>query len=290
MRSYFENAPPTTRSYLGCFRNGMQSWFNNKIFTVCNGETVKLDSDTQQPFAIFLITRDFEKSDFTIAGLFIDWVYRMMLKKADEHHGRLKNEMYFILDEFANIPAIKDFENKIATSRSRNIWFQMFVQSYAQLEMVYGGATAQTILDNCNTHVFMGSQNYDTRARFVRECGKQTIPSLESVLNPQNKRIIEMPLLNIHKLETINEGEMYMKRADLPLTLTKFIRSYQCKEFLKDCIASPKDFGIYSLPFNSEKYRYAFLESDKNLAEFSKNHNDGKYECDSLPNYLNKLI
>lgn len=270
LKSYFENAPTTTRSYLGCLRNAMQSWFNNKIFTVCNGNTVRLESDDQTPFAIFLITRDFEKSDFTIAGMFIDWVYRKMLEKADHNHGRLQNELYFILDEFANIPPIKDFENKIATSRSRNIWFHLFVQSYAQLEMVYGGATAQTIMDNCNTHIFMGSQNYETKSRFARECGKQTVPSLESVLNPQNKRVIEVPLLNIRKLETIVPGEMYMKRADMPLTRTKFIRSYQCAEFLKTCNATPEELGIESLPFNSEKYRYLFLESNKNMEDFMK--------------------
>lgn len=290
LKSYFENAPTTTRSYLGCFRNAMQGWFNNKMFTVCNGNTVELESDDRTPFAIFLITRDFEKSDFTIAGMFIDWVYRKMLEKADLNHGRLENELYFILDEFANIPPIKDFENKIATSRSRNIWFHIFIQSYVQLEMVYGGATAQTIMDNCNTHVFMGSENYDTKSRFARECGKQTIPSLESVLNPQNKRVVEVPLLNIRKLETIVPGQMYMKRAGMPLIRTEFIRSYNCPEFINSGQTTPQELGIESLPFNSEKYCYLFLESDMKMADFIKEREKPMENSNDFSQLFNEVI
>ncbi len=268
LRTYFENAPNTTRSYLGCFRNAMQSWFNNKIFTVCNGNTVKPDFNSDKPFAVFLITRDFEKSDFTIAGMFIDWIYRKALEAADNNKGKLNNEMFFILDEFANIPPIKDFENKIATSRSRNIWFHMFVQSYAQLEKVYSASTAQTILDNCNTHVFMGSENYDTKARFARECGKHAIPSLDNVLNPQNNKIVEVPLITMRKLETLPPGHMYIKRSGMPLIYSEFIRSYGCKEFFFEHETVPEKLGIKSAPFNSEKYRYLFLESNKNMAEY----------------------
>ena len=273
LRSYLENAANTSRSYAGCFRNAMQPFFNSKIFTVCNGDTVKLDSDPEKPFVVFLITRDFEKSDFTIAGMFIDYVYRKMLEKAEKEQGKLQRETIFVLEEFANIPAIKDFENKIATSRSRNIWFHMYLQSYAQLEMVYGAAVAQTIMDNCNTHIFMGSQNYETKQRFARECGKHTVPSIESILNPNSKRVIEIPLLSIKKLDAITPGSMYMKRVGMPLILTKFIRSYQCEEFLDTAKTSPKSMGIKSTPFNSAKYRYAFLESNNNMDEFARKQN-----------------
>ena len=270
MRSYFENSATTSRCYLGVFRNAMQGWFNSKIFTICNGDTIKLERADPRPFAIFLITRDFEKSDFTIAGLFIDWVYRKMLEKADNSRNEKKNEMFFFLDEFANIPPIKDFENKITTSRSRNIWFHLYLQSYAQLEIVYDADTAQTIMANCNTHLFMGSQDYDTKARFARECGKQTVPSFESLSNPQIKRMIEVPLLNTQKLDLIRPGEMYMRRSNMPLTLTEFIRSYECPEFAEDHYTTPEELGIESPPFNSEEYCYQFLENDMTMEEFAR--------------------
>lgn len=270
LRTYFENAATTSRCYMGSFRNAMQPWFSSKIYTICNGNTVDIENCMDQPFAIFLSTRDYEKSDFTIAGLFIDWVYRKMLERAENGTGRLEREMYFILDEFANIPAIKDFENKISTSRSRNIWFHMFIQSYAQLEMVYSITCTQTILDNCNSHVFLGSQNFETKTRFAKECGKRTIPNLESVLNPASHSMIEIPLITVSKLEELNPGEMYIRRAGMPLTLARCERSYLCKEFTDDPKVRPEDLQIKSLPYTAGKYRYAYLESNMGMVNYSK--------------------
>ena len=290
LRTYFDTAPTTARCYMGTFRNALTNYFNNKIYTVTNGNDILIDDDSEKPFAIFLVTRDFEKSDFTIAGMFVDWIYRKMLEKAERQGGRLSREMYFMLDEFANIPPINDFENKIATARSRNIWFNIFIQSYSQLEMVYGASTAQTIIDNCNTLVFIGSLNYETKSRFARECGKQSIPTLESVLNPQNHRIIEAPLLNIKQLESLEAGKMYMKRSEMPLTLTEFIRSYQCEEFFSDRHITPEDLGIESLPFNSDKYVYQFLKSNKTMADYNKYSDYGYDSINVPPIFSNSII
>lgn len=270
LRTYFENSNGTARSYLGCFRNAMQKFFNDKIFTICNGNTVDLDHTGGKPVAIFLITRDFEKTDFTIAAMFIDWVYRKLLAQADNNRGKLDREFVFMLDEFANIPPIRDFENKITTSRSRNIWFHMFIQSYSQLDAVYGPATAQTILDNCGSRVFLGSQNYETKYRFAKECGKQAVPDLESVLNPSMHRIVEMPLITVDKLERLTLGQMYVRRAGMPVLLTEYKPSFQCREFAGEEAASPAAMGIESLPFNSEKYQYAFLKTNQSMEEFAR--------------------
>lgn len=270
MRSYLETAPTTSRCYCGCLRNAMQGWFNSKIFTVTNGQTVEIIPDGEKPFAVFLTVRDYEKSDYAIASLFIDFVYRKLLTYADRHHGKMTRETFLLLDEFTNSSPIRDFENKIATSRSRNIFFHMFIQSYAQLSDVYGPAAAQTIMDNCNSHVFLGSQNYETRARFAKECGKQAIPSLESVLSPAANRIVEVPLLTIEKLESLTLGQMYTKRAGMPVLLAECVPSYQCGEFAGERMMSPEEMGIESLPYNSEKYRYAYLETNLSMEEFSQ--------------------
>ncbi len=285
MRAYFENAPSTTRSYLGCFENGMQNWFNAKIYTICNGDTIKLDDAEDRPFAIFMITRDYEKSDFTVAGLFIESVYRQMLQKAEKNGGSLAREMFFLLDEFGNIPQIRDFENKIATARSRNIWFHMFVQSYAQLDVVYGSQCSQIIRDNCYIHTFLGSQNFDTKSTFSKECGKQIVPKLSSVLNPDDSQVQEVPLLPISALESLEPGQMYVRRSGLPLIETHFERSYLCKEFAQDGSATPEDMGIESLPFNSEQYRYAYLFSPLSMREFASGRRPEK-ALDAFPNCL----
>lgn len=283
LRNYMENAQGTTRSYMGIFGNSMQNFFNPKCYTICNGNTVDLDSE-DQPVAIFLITRDSERSDYAIGGLFIDWIYRKLLERADNNGGKLGREFYFLLDEFSNIPPIQDFPSKITASRSRNISFHMVLQSYAQLTDLYSLNAAQTIIDNCDC-VFLGSKNYETLVKFSKECGRQTIPSLESVLNPAVSKMVEVPLLAVSRLEELELGQMYLRREGMPLLLTRCEPSFRCPEFTAEEAVTPEAMGIESLPYNAEQYRYPYLETDQSMKEYYRVRNLPKQPVTIEPNF-----
>ncbi|MBO5328212.1 MAG: type IV secretory system conjugative DNA transfer family protein [Clostridia bacterium] len=222
MSTALANAPNTMRSYCGVFDGAIKDWFQGHIFALTTGNTIDIYND--EPFAIFIVTRDYEKSDFKVAGLFIDWVYRKMLERFE--NGETKRALHFLLDEFGNIPEIKDFENKISTSRSRNIWFHLAVQSYKQIDVVYGADRSVIIRDNCNAQIFLGAQNRETKEIFSKECGKHSIPTLESELNPDNNTICEAALVPVSELDNIHPGEMYVKRLYKPVITSQFIRSY----------------------------------------------------------------
>ena len=93
---------------------------------------------------------------------------------ADDNGGRLKVPTYFILDEFANIGKIPDFDKKISTSRSRKISFSVILQNLDQLEAIYD-KSYETIISNCDTHVFLGSNSYKTVEYFSKALGEKTI-------------------------------------------------------------------------------------------------------------------
>ena len=93
---------------------------------------------------------------------------------ADLNGGRLKVPTYFILDEFANIGQIPDFDKKISTSRSRGISFSVILQNLDQLEAVYE-KSYETIMGNCDTHVFLGSNSFKTVEYFSKQLGETTI-------------------------------------------------------------------------------------------------------------------
>lgn len=226
MSTALGNAPNTMRSYCGVFDGAVKDWFQGHIFALTTNNTITLDSSSNKPFAIFLITRDYEKSDFLIAGLFIDWVYRQMLERAE--NTKNTRALHFILDEFGNIPEIKDLENKIATSRSRNIWFHLVIQSYKQIDVVYDAQRSVIIRDNCNSQVFLGAQNRATKEIFSNECGKHNIPTLESKIVSSNNSIVEVPLVPVSDLDHIQPGQMYVKRLYMPVIMSQFIRSYVC--------------------------------------------------------------
>ena len=229
MRCALQNAPNTTRSYLGVFDNKMRNWFQTHIYQLTAETTYEIrEVASKKPVAVFVSTRDYEKSDFFIATSFIDYFYRIGIEMAEENPNA--RPIHFLLDEFGNIPKITDFENKIATSRSRNMWFHLYVQSYDQLENVYGAHVAEIIRDNCNALLFLGSQNRRTLETFSESCGKTTVLSYRSYVGAENGELSEVPLLPISKLDLIKPGHIYLKRLFLPLVTAQYIRSYVCAE------------------------------------------------------------
>ena len=261
LMAVYGNAERTRKGYIGVFDSATHDWKQTHIFSLTTGSTINFEK-SKKPFAIFIITRDYEKSDFKIAGLFIDYVYRTLLKEAEDK--MLRNEpihdFHFILDEFGNIPKIPSFDNKIATARSRKLWMHIFVQSYEQIYNVYTDhSEADVILSNCNSRIFLGSQSYKTIETFSNECGRKTV-NIGGINNSDNVNLTETNVLLKSDLDLIDVGSMYMKRIYMPVIYTHFIRSYFLGEngfyqdFNRDGLitCTPTNNVVYSL----DKYTY----------------------------------
>lgn len=264
-----DNAKGTMRCYCGVFDGAMKDWFQGHIFSLTTNDTIKLDRLGDQPFAIFLITRDYEKSDFLIAGLFVDSIYRKMLIRAEKdiENGITPRDMHFLLDEFGNIPKINDFENKISTARSRNIWFHLVLQSYSQLENVYNPNVAQIIKDNCS-QIFLGSTNSKTKEDFSRACGRHCIERLSSILNPHENEIFETPLIPVSNLNEIKPGQLYTLRDKMPVIFSQYERSYICQDqgsFADRKTANGLKTNTPTLieSFSNPKYHYPALDDKR---------------------------
>lgn len=232
LMNVLNTADNTRRSYMSHYATCVERWNHGHIYMLTGDTTIDV-SEQDKPFAVFVATRDYEKSDYNIAALFIDYVYRARLQISEEaprdgHGYPAVRDTHFLLDEFANIPAIPDFDNKIATARSRRLWFHLYVQSYEQLNLVYGQKTANIIVDNCNTQSFLGSQSQSTKERFSKECGIKTIPSISTVLRADTNAHVTVPVLPISKLDLIEPGNIFTKRLHASLIKTSFVRSYVC--------------------------------------------------------------
>lgn len=271
MKPFMQNAANTARSYAGVFENIVQDWFNPKIYSLTNGNNIEIGNYQDEPFAVFLITRDYEKSDYYIAGLFIDWLYKEMLTRADKNGGKLEREMIFLLDEFANIPVLSSFTNKISTSLSRRIIFQLYVQSYEQIEGNYGDVDARTIIANCNTEIFLGSQSYKTKREFSDACGTKRIKTPDAALTPDKNNMMEIPVISINELESLSRGEAYMRRLNKPTSKTHFEMAYMCPEFSHHKL-SAGELGIVSPPYNDERFIYKYLENENPMSMYEKEY------------------
>ncbi len=233
--SVFASSPITMLSHLSVLGNSLGPWCKPHIYALTTGNDIELfDEKDDSPFAIFVITRDYEASDYDIAALFVDWVYRNMVEYAEECAEQNKpwRDTHFLLDEFGNIPSINSFENKIATSRSRKIYFHLVLQSYAQLQNVYSSdannhSVANIIKDNCNSINFLGSQNVDTKKSFSDDCGSKTVLSpFVKLTDGGTLPLSTVPLMPLSKLDLLTPGDIYSKRLFFPLIKARYVRSY----------------------------------------------------------------
>ena len=120
----------------------------------------------------------------------------------ESNGGKLKVPTYFILDEFANIDRIPDFDKKISTSRSRKISFSVILQNLDQLEAIYEKSN-ETIIGNCDTHLFLGSNSLKTVEYFSKALGEKTI-SHDSLSTSRDKQ---------HKKTGTSNSDQIMARA-----------------------------------------------------------------------------
>ena len=78
-----KTAPNTKKGFLSTCQSMIGKWMNGHIFGLTTETNIDLD-DSKQPIALFIITRDYDKSDNAVAGLFLNWVYRKFLEKAEK--------------------------------------------------------------------------------------------------------------------------------------------------------------------------------------------------------------
>lgn len=124
--------------------------------------------------AIYVISPDSHSTYNYILTIFYGQLLQRLYAQADRNGGSLNQPTYLLLDEFANIGKIPDFNQKLSTSRSRLISMSIIVQSLDQLVDLYKDLY-ENIISNCDTQIFLGSQSIKTCEYFSKSLGQKTI-------------------------------------------------------------------------------------------------------------------
>lgn len=125
--------------------------------------------------AIFIILPDEKTTYYSLASLFVSQHYIELVKNADERGGRLENRVNFILDEFGNFVQIPDFSNKLTVGGGRGIRFNLYLQSFAQLDEKYGKEVAKTIKGNCENWIYLQADDLETLDEISKKLGNYTV-------------------------------------------------------------------------------------------------------------------
>ena len=164
----------TYGSILSSLQSKLGKFDSKEIAELTSTNTIDFEEIGKEKTAVYVISSDTHAAYDFLLTIFFSQMIQQLYDFADESGGALPVPTYFILDEFANIGKIPDFDKKISTSRSRKISFSVILQNLDQLEAVYKEAH-ETIMGNCDTHLFLGSNSQKTVEYFSKALGEKTI-------------------------------------------------------------------------------------------------------------------
>ena len=249
-----EIAPEKTySSILSSLQSKLGKFDSKEIAELTSTDTINFEDIGTKKTAVYVISSDTHTAYDFLLTIFFSQMIQQLYNHADKNGGALKMPTYFILDEFANIGKVPDFDKKISTSRSRKISFSVILQNLDQLEAVYE-KSYETIIGNCDTHVFLGSNSQKTVEYFSKALGEKTI-SKDQLSKSRDK----------HNFWTqgYNASEQIMARALMtPDELRRMDNDL--------CIIYEK--GIK--PIKARKFYYFEKPMEKKLQEAAISHNE----------------
>ena len=150
---------------------------------IMSDDELELDTLGDRKTALFLIMSDTDTTFNFVIAMLQSQLFNLLCDKADDvYGGRLPVHVRCLLDEFANIGQIPNFDKLIATIRSREISASIILQSQSQLKTIYKDA-ADTIVGNCDTTLFLGGKEKSTLKEISELLGKETIDSFNQSEN-----------------------------------------------------------------------------------------------------------
>lgn len=146
------------------------------IYSITNKSDFNFENLGKEKQVLFFVLPDSNTAYYPIVSLFCSQIYDVLTQTAKYNGNRLKNRVNFILDEFGNFSTIKDFSTMLTVGRGYGIRYNLFLQSFAQLEEKYEKTGERIIKDNC-IWFFLGAGNHETLKDFEERLGKYTTSS-----------------------------------------------------------------------------------------------------------------
>ena len=140
-------------------------------------DLVNIVSDSK-PFAIFIHYPDHKPTAHFLVSMLIEQIYQALIEEANKKTNlKLERKVFFLLDEFGNLPVVVNFDNKLTICRSRNIFFMLVVQDYNQIKKynIYGEGTAQVIKNSCQVVYFLASNDEQTLNDISKALGTKEV-------------------------------------------------------------------------------------------------------------------
>ena len=241
----------TLTSYLGDV-NAYLNWMaDGGIAALTSGNELDISEFDEAPNALFLKIPDERANRHRLVTLFITQMYKTLVEKARKNEkqgkttvegGELLRSVYFIMDEFGNLPKLYNIDKIVTVGRSRHIFMIPVIQDFNQLDNIYGKEVAGTIRSNSNIQIFIGSNDRTTREIFSDMCGKKKVKQVSFSENNDmsvSTSATSVPLIYPSELERLNDpsngimGNAIVSCLNNYPIRTKITPIFQAKELYK---------------------------------------------------------
>lgn len=232
IKKYFETKDPASPAYISASstliapnetKGSILAVFKQKLRLFASRENISemlshSDFDMKdigrKKTAVFIIIQDEKTTYHPLVTIFIKQCYETLVDVAQENGGKLKHRTNFILDEFANMPPLKDVETMVSAARSRNIRMNFVIQNFAQLNDVYGKEKGDTIKGNCTNIIYLISSEMAALEEISKMCGEIKVKSGKDGKEKEENR----PLITVSDLQRMKMGEVVVLRTrEFPL-------------------------------------------------------------------------
>ena len=222
INKYIENLPPDHPS---------STIFNiARIAPEKTRGSFSLKQAGEEKTVTYIILPDEKTTYYSLASLFVYQNYVSLVESADERGGELKTRVNYILDEFGNFTTIPAFSNMLTVAGGRKIRFNLFLQSFSQLDNKYGKEVAENIRDNCQTWIYLKTASNETASIISKKLGTYTTSSYsrsssytkyQSGSNSESMNLISRALLTEDEILRIERPYVLVIQAGLYPIITK---------------------------------------------------------------------
>lgn len=199
-------APSETKgSILSVFKQKVKLFASREnLSEMLSHSDIDLASIGKKKTAVFIVIQDEKKTYHSLVTILLKQIYETLIDVAQKNGGKLPIRTNFLLDEFANMPPLKDVTTMITAARSRQIRFTMIIQNFAQLNKVYGKEDAETIKGNCGNIIYLISTELAALEEISKMCGE--------VKSKKDDKTASTPLVTISDLQRMKQFETIILR------------------------------------------------------------------------------
>ena len=153
----------------------LEAFDSEEIAALTSTNSIEFEDLARVKSVVYFITPESHGTYDFLMNIFFSQLFQRLYEFGDQNGGALPVPMFLILDEFANIGRIPNFERVLSTCRSKKLHISIILQSIDQLMEIYDEKVTENIMANCSTHLFLGSNAQKTLETFSKQLGEKTI-------------------------------------------------------------------------------------------------------------------